>query len=310
MPLDPQAVAYLKELADAGAPDVTGMTPEQARRSFRETIPALGPPEAVARITDRTISTGDGGLRLRQYVPMEAEGSSSAQGLVFFHGGGFVIGDLDTHDGLCRAIANAAGCQVLAVDYRLAPEHRFPAAAEDAFVATCWVSDHAADLGIDRHRIVVVGDSAGGNLAAVTSLMARDRGGPFLAGQVLIYPVTNYHFGTPSYQEFREGCLLTRGAMRWFWSHYLRDEADGTLPYASPLRAADLSALRPALVITAECDPLRDEGEAYADALVRSGVTVRLNRYAGQIHGFLRRLHAFDEARACLSDLAAWLRAL
>jgi acetyl esterase len=306
MPLDPQAADYLQQLAKIDAPDVTELTPEAARRSMLEATASLGPPDEVARVNSRTVPTSAGGLASRHYVPQTV--AAGAPVLVFFHGGGFVIGDLDTHDGMCRAIANAAACHVVSVHYRRAPEHRFPAAAEDAFAAACWVRENAAELGADPDRVFVGGDSAGGNLSAVTALMVRDRGRPPLAGQILIYPVTDYRFDTSSYGEFRDGYMLTRGAMRWFWKQYLRDEADGALPYASPLRCGDLSRLPPALVITAECDPLRDEGEAYAHALERAGVPTILRRYDGMIHGFLRRLNAFDKARAALADLAAWLR--
>jgi acetyl esterase len=197
---------------------------------------------------------------------------------------------------------------VASVDYRLAPEHRYPTAAEDAFAATRWVAAEGARLGIDGRRIAVGGDSAGGNLAAVVALMARERGGPALALQLLVVPVTQHAFDTASYRECGEGYLLTRGAMRWFWDHYLRRPEDGREPHASPLLAPDLAGLPPALVITAGFDPLRDEGEAYADRLRKAGVPVTLTRYPGMIHGFFRMTNLVDQSRVARDEAASALR--
>jgi acetyl esterase len=210
-----------------------------------------------------------------------------------------VVGDLDTHDGTCRSLTKLAGCVTVSVDYRLAPEHKFPIPAEDAFAATQWAAANAASLG---------GDSAGGNLAAAVTLMARERGGPHLAEQLLIYPVTNFSFDTSSYESNALGYLLTRDVMRWFWDHYLPSEEDGHNPLASPLQAPDLRGLPPALVITAEFDPLCDEGEAYGERLREAGVPVTVSRYDGMIHGFVGLAGIFPQGRRALQESADALR--
>lgn len=207
--------------------------------------------------------------------------------LVYFHGGGWVAGNLETADVFCRTMTRGAGCTVVSVNYRHAPEHKFPIAAEDAYAATQWAAQHTATFNGDAARLVVGGTSAGGNLAAVVALMARDRGGPPLAYQLLIVPVIDYNFATESYRENADGYGLTADAMRWYWKHYLRAEADGQHPYASPIRAPTLRGLPPALVVTAEFDPLRDEGKAYARRLQAEGVPTILKVYEGMIHGFL-----------------------
>jgi acetyl esterase len=229
--------------------------------------------------------------------------------VVYYHGGGWVLGDLETHDATCRRLANASDCIVVAVDYRLAPEHKFPAAVEDCYAAALWAAENAASLGVDAARVAVAGDSAGGNLAAVVSLLAKQRGGPPLAHQALIYPVTDFDFQRPSYQENAEGYLLTRQAMEWFWRQYLNDDAEGADPLASPLRAPDLRGLPPATVITAEYDPLRDEGEVYAERLAQAGVPTTCVRYLGQIHGFISLEHLLPAGRQALLALGATLRA-
>jgi acetyl esterase len=313
MPLHPQAAKFLEQLAALKLPPTEESTPQQSRDWMRASIPGLGPPEAVGHVSNlsaKEFSTDADRLQtcptLRVYRPTGVAKPSPA--LMFFHGGGWVVGDLDTHDGSCRALANAARCVVVSVDYRLAPEHKYPAAADDAYAATMWVREHAAVLGINARRVAVAGDSAGGNLAAVVALMTRDRGQPPLAMQVLIYPITDCDLDTPSYQEFADGYMLTRGAMKWFWRQYLSREDEALEPYASPAQAADLRGLPRALVITAEYDPLRDEAEAYARRLEAAGVPTRLTRYDGQIHGFLRRLNTFDAARTALADIASELQ--
>ena len=213
-----------------------------------------------------------------------------------------------THDATVRALTNAAGCVAVSVEYRLAPEHKFPAAADDSYAAARWVADNAAALNGDPSRVAVGGDSAGGNLAAVVALMARQRGGPPLVHQLLVYPVTDFNFATPSYRENAQGYLLGRTDMVWFWNHYLRDEADGGNPLASPLRAEDLRGLPPALVITAEYDPLRDEGEAYAEKLRAAGVPVTCTRYDGMVHGFFNMFVAVDRAKDAIRQAADALR--
>jgi acetyl esterase len=306
MPLDPIADRFLRQLGALNLPDVHQGTLEQARETMLASIPGLGPPAQVAKVENRRIAGPRGDIPLRLYWPATATARGAA---VFFHGGGWVLGDLATHDHLCRELANAAGCLVAAVDYRLAPEHKFPAAPEDALAATSWIQASAATLGIDARHVAVIGDSAGGNLAAVVSVMCRDRGELLPALQVLIYPITDYNVETASYRAYAQGYMLSRDAMRWFWRQYLARDDEGYHPYASPLRAESLAGLPRALVITAECDPLCDEGEAYAQRLKAAGVPTRLIRYDGMIHGFLRRLNAFPVARQALQEIAAELRA-
>jgi acetyl esterase len=204
-----------------------------------------------------------------------------------------------------------AACVVVSVDYRLAPEHKFPAGIDDCLIATRWAAAHAAELGADPARIAVAGDSAGGNMAAVTALRVRDEGGPALCGQLLLYPVTDYNTpGTPSYEQNAEGYGLTRDTMKWFWAHYLADPSEGMHPHASPLRAENLSGLPPALVVTAEYDPLRDEGEFYAERLRAAGVPTSLTRYAGVNHGFMFWVGIVDKAGAAMSQACNWLRSI
>lgn len=300
MALDPQVQAFLEELQRLEAAPFHKLSPAQAREVSMNGAKQLEPPQPVAKIENRRVRGHGGWIPIRIYTP---EGTAPLPVFVYYHGGGWVIGDVDTHEGLCTAIANAAGCIVVSVDYRLAPEHKFPAAVDDAYAAARWVADNAASFGGDADRLAVGGDSAGGNLAAVVALMARDRGMFQLAFQVLIYPVTDHNFNTLSYTENAEGYLLSREDMRWFWGHYLAHVDDGDHPYASPLRARDLSRLPPALVITAEYDPLRDEGEAYAARLRNAGVPVTLSRYQGLIHAFIRHTERFDKARAAIREV-------
>jgi acetyl esterase len=240
------------------------------------------------------------------YTP---EGNGPFPVLVYFHGGGWVIGSRDSIDGPCRSLANGAGCVVVSVDYRLAPEHKFPAAADDCYAATRYVATHPTEFAIDPTRLAVGGDSAGGNLAAAVTLMARDRGGPPIAWQLLVYPVTNYSFATDSYRDNAEGYLLQRSSMEWFWNHYLATPSDGAHPYASPLRAADLRGLPPGLTITCEFDPLRDEGEAYATRLREAGVQMQTRRYDGAIHGTFQLAGVLDLGKQMLQEAAATLKA-
>jgi acetyl esterase len=305
MPLDPQSKQIIDATAALGLPPVEQTTPAQARENMRARTAALGPVEDVRRIDDYRVPVEGGEITVRCYSPA---GPGPFPALVFFHGGGWVIGDLETHDGICRSLANAADCVVASVDYRLAPEHKYPVAAEDAFTATCWIAQQGGQLGVDTRRLAVGGDSAGGNLAAAVTLMSRDRGGPELALQILVYPVTDHQDDTPSYRDHADGYLLTRNAMRWFWDQYLRRREDGREPYASPLLAPSLDGLPAALVITAEYDPLRDEGEAYATRLREAGVAVTLTRYPGMIHGFFRMINLVDKARAARDEVAAALR--
>jgi acetyl esterase len=305
MPLDPQVQAFLDQVEAMNMPTFDTLSVQEARASSEAFTALQGAPEAVGSVDNRVALGPHGEIPLRVYTP-EADGPLAV--LVYFHGGGWVVGDLDSHDGVCRALTHAANCLVVAVDYRLAPEHKFPAATEDAYAATQWVAEHASGLGGDPSRLAVGGDSAGGNLAAVVALMARDRHGPRLAYQLLIYPVTDTACDTVSWQDHGQGYLLTREMMRWFQTHYLRDASDGENPYAAPLRARDLQGLPPALVITAEFDPLRDEGEAYAAHLRSAGVPTTLKRYDGMIHGFFNMGAVLDQARVAMADVAAALQ--
>jgi acetyl esterase/lipase len=280
--LDPQ-IAPLIEALDAGFPPVHTMTGAQARATIRSRFVAPREPEPVAEIRDATVPGPGGDIAVRVYRP--APGGSLPI-LVYAHGGGFVFCDLDSHDALCRDIANRIPAVVVSVAYRLAPEHQWPAAAEDVYAVTQWAVDNAENLGGHPRRVAVGGDSAGGNLAAVTSLMARDRAGRPPAAQVLIYPVIAANFNTESYRLFGKGFYNPKPAMRWYWDQYVPAAADREHPYASPLRA-DLAGLPPAVVVIAGHDPLRDEGMAFADALDAAGVTTTRCVFEGGIHGFM-----------------------
>jgi acetyl esterase len=306
MPLDPQAQAFLEQLAAANAPPLHELTVAQARQVIVDLFGTKDAPEPVGVVADRTIPGAVGDLPARFYTP---PGGGPFPMLVYFHGGGWVIGNLEAYDATCRALTNAAGCMVVAMEYRLAPEHKFPAAPEDCYAAARWVSANATALGGDPTRIAIGGDSAGGNLAAVVAQMARDRGGPAFVYQLLVYPVTDYQCNTASYQENADGYLLTRDAMVWFWNHYLRSATDGQSPMASPLQAESLRGLPSALVMTAEFDPLRDEGEAYAARLRAAGVPVTLTRYDGMIHGFFSLGAIFDQGKHAMAEAGSALRA-
>ena len=306
MPLDPEAKAFLDLMAATGGPQLHEVPVSEARRLMEAMGALQGDGEPVRETAARTVPGPGGDIPVRIYWP-EAGGTRPL--LVFFHGGGWVLGSTATHDGICRALTNATGCVVVSVDYRLAPEHPFPAAAEDAYAALCWAAEHAASLGADAGRLAVAGDSAGGNLAAVVSLMARDRGGPPLRMQILAYPVIDGRQEYTSHEQNAAGYLLTTDAMRWFWGHYVPLPGDRGDPYASPIAAGDLSGLPPALVFTAEYDPLRDEGEAYAHALEAAGVPTTLRRYAGHIHGFFTMITTGTASRRAVDEVAAALAA-
>lgn len=301
MPLDPYAQALLDLQRMTGFQGFDTMPVPEARAAMRARM-AETPRATMNRIEDRATPNG---IPVRLYWPSQAEQARPA--LVFYHGGGFVLGDLDMVDGSCRSLANESGCIVASVDYRLAPEYRFPAAADDSYAAYQWLRAEAGTLGVDPSRIAVGGDSAGGNLAIVSSLMARDRREPMPAFQLLIYPVADSNCDSPSYAEFATGYGLTADAMRYYWRNYLADPADGRNPYASPL-LADLNGLPPAFVLTAEFDPLRDEGEALAGKLVEAGVSVALRRFDGQIHGFFHLGHIIPGGREAISEAASALR--
>ena len=310
MPLDPQAKAFLEQFPSAPAFPGEGESLDEIRA---QTTRLEGPPEPIARVEDRLIPGPDAGVEIpvRIYWPIGyAHDKSAKAALVFFHGGGWVLGNLDAYDHLCHALANAGDCVVVSVDYRLAPEHRFPAAAEDSYAATVWTAQHADELGIDSRRIAVGGDSAGGNLAAVVSLMDRDRGTSLVAYQVLIYPITDRNFELPSYRENGDGYFLTTERMVWFWNRYLNDDGEAANPYAAPLQAESLEGLPPAYLMTAEFDPLRSEGDAYADRLDSAGVAVEKELYDGQIHGFIRRIDLYDRATVAINRIGQLIRGL
>jgi acetyl esterase len=304
MPLDPGLKIVLDQLAENPGPQLHELPVDQARIFF-DSMQLPRPDVEVAHIEDRRVPGPGGEIPVRVYRP---EKGSTLPALVYFHGGGWVIGSIETHDGSCRDLANRIGCVVVSVDYRLAPEHRYPAAADDCYAATKWVSEHAAELGVDPERIAIGGDSAGGNLAAVVALMARDRGAPALRHQLLVYPVTDADFSRSSYRENAEGYLLTTKAMEWFWGHYVPDTDQRRDAYAAPLHAADLSGLPPAFVLTAEYDPLRDEGEALAGRLEKAGVPTRLTRYDGAIHGFFAMGLLAEVARRAVDEAVAEVR--
>jgi acetyl esterase len=304
MPVHPEAQQLLAALEAQGMPPFDHMTVPQARAAAQGFRDLQGEPEEVAT-EDRVVPGPAGDIPVRVYTP---EGDGPKPVIVYFHGGGWVIGDIEVCDNPVRRIANRTGAVVVSVDYRLAPEHPYPAPFEDCYAATAWVAEHAAELGGDAARVATCGDSAGGNLAAAVALAARDRGGPRLAAQLLIYPVTDFDFTTESYRQNGEGYLLTKGAMVWFWAHYLGAYDLGKDPYACPARADDLSGLPPAFVATAEYDPLRDEGEAYAAALKAAGVEVTAKRYDGMLHGFAWTLGATPSGAVMIDDLAEAFR--
>ena len=301
--LDPQVA---RELERYPVVSRAGMDPTHARRLSRERAQLVRREvEPVARISGRTVQTTRGDIRVRVY----SSADSPLPGLIYLHGGGWVVGDLDGPDAFCRVLANRAMCAVVSVDYPLAPEQKFPAALEASYEVTRWVHEHAAEIGVDPDRIAVGGESAGGNIAAAIAHVARDRGGPVLGLQLLLMPVLDHAFDTMSYLENANGYGLTRAEMMWWWRQYLEGDADGARPYASPLRATDLRGLPPALIVTAEFDPLRDEGAAYATRLAAAGVPVDHRDYRGAIHGFLSMASEVEIARQAVDDIGRALKA-
>jgi acetyl esterase len=304
--LHPEVRALLEMMDAQGAPALESQDPIVARKDRVEGMKMLGgEPRPLGRVEDFSIPGPDGDVPVRLYA-MEHGGVRPA--LIYFHGGGWVFGNLDTHDSVCRDLAAESGAVVISVDYRLSPEVKFPAAVNDSYAATLWIAANAERLGIDARRISVGGDSAGGNLATVIAMRCRDAGGPALARQLLIYPATDLSsFDTASYRELAEGYFLTRAAMQWFTGHYLASGDQSRLPEASPLHAPNLSGLPPAFVITAEFDPLRDEGEAYAARLQQAGVPVTVKRYPGMVHGFVSMRGVVSGGRQAIQEAAKFV---
>ncbi|MFB6163540.1 MAG: alpha/beta hydrolase [Haloarculaceae archaeon] len=302
----PQVQAVLQMLDSQPVPPTEAVSVAEARRQM-EAMAAMRSGPEVGEVKNFDVAGPDGPLSTRLYLP---EGEAPHPGLVFFHGGGFVIGSLDTHDALARALCDAADCAVLSVDYRLAPEHPFPAAFEDAYGAVEWIAEFGPDVDVDPDRIAVAGDSAGGNLAAAVSLATHDRDGPELTHQGLIYPVVSSTIHEPleSYHENAEGYFLETGTMQWFDEQYVQDEADRRNAYYAPLLARDHSVVPPATIVTAGFDPLRDEGDVYAERLREAGVEVDYVEYEDMIHGFASMLGAVDAAEDAVETLGANLR--
>lgn len=302
MPLAPEYQAMLEQLAATPGPSITSMSPAESRTLYGMMRPA-DQAVAVGSVRGANAPGPAGDIPLRIYQP-ETPGPHGV--VVNFHGGGWVFGDLDTSDNVCRALATDANCVVVSVGYRLAPEHPYPAAVEDAWAATLWVADNLDDLG-GNGRIAVTGESAGGNLAAIVARKAAEQGAPAIALQLLMYPVTDFDLDRSSYKENGEGYMLEREGMQWFWDHYCpeakRAEAD-----ASPLHASSLAGVAPAIVCTAEFDPLRDEGKAYADALAAAGVQTTYRQYDGLVHDFLAMAHLFPCSKAAMDDATQALR--
>lgn len=304
MPLDPRVAELLAGAARTDPRGLEELSVEDARRRGGSApVAAVVPFEDVADARDLVVPAKPP-IPVRLYRPR----SETLPLLVYFHGGGWVLGSIAISDAFCRALANASGCAVLSVAYRLAPEHRYPAAVDDAYAATAWAAEHARELGIDPARLAVGGSSAGGNLAAVVALRARDRRGPRIAVQLLHVPVLDHDFTTPSYRANATGRGLTLAGMRWFWDHYLPDSARRAEPDASPLRAPDLHGLPPAIFVSAECDPLYDEGAAYAARLRDAGVAVTRLEYPGMVHSFMSWSSELPAARRAFDEIGAALR--
>ncbi len=293
MPVHPQVVQYLEQIANYDLPSFDEMTPELIRSTL---TPSPEPHIPAKAIENLTLSINKAEIPIRIYTPAEKESAAKFPALVYFHGGGWVMGTLDAYDGLCQDLAGIAGCKIISVDYRMAPEFPYPVPFEDAYAATEWISSNARTLGIDEHRIAIGGDSAGGNLATAVAIKSRQSDHLKLLYQMLVYPVTNFQFDTDSYQKYGSNYFLTKRAMEWFWDQYLPDESAGREIYASPLRCKDLSGLPDALVITAGYDPLYSEVVEYAEQMRQSGIKIEHINYEDMIHGFFRRSDLYDRA--------------
>lgn len=310
--LDPDAAAVFKAFQQAGRPPYELVSPAEAREFYLQARFVSNPePPDLKSIEPLMIPSPAGSIPARVYTPVKLRKADDlAPCLVFLHGGGWVIGNLNSHDVVCRKLADEGQLIVISVDYRLAPEHKFPAAVDDAVAATTWIAGNANQLGIDASRLMVGGDSASGNLAAVVAISARDRNGPAIAGQVLIYPAVDFAMKHPSHSEPETSVLLTHTVIKWFRDHYLNHATDGSDWRASPARATTLAGLPPAYVLTAGADPLRDEGDEYAKCLKEAGVAVTYRHFPGQFHGFFTMGKLLPQANVAASDIGAWLRAL
>jgi acetyl esterase len=310
--LDPDAAAVFKAFQEAGRPPYETVSAAEARELYLKGRFVTNPePPELQSVQPLAIPSPAGSIPARLYTPKTLRKAGGlAPCLVFFHGGGWVIGDLDSHDVVCRKLADEGQLIVISVDYRLAPEHKFPAAVDDAIEATKWIAGNAKQFGIDASRLMVGGDSAGGNLAAVVAIAARDGNGPGIAGQVLIYPATDFAMTHPSHREPETSILLTHSVIKWFRDHYLDGAADAADWRASPARATTLSGLPPAYVLTAGADPLRDEGDEYAARLKEAGVPVTYRTFPGQFHGFFTMGKLLQQANVAASEIAVWLKAL
>jgi acetyl esterase len=308
MPLDLQIKTMLDQLAGMESIDYREVTPEGLRQVMKMIATTDGPPEEVGPVESRVVAGPAGAIPVRVYRP-EGDAGALPGILVWYHGGGWVIGDLDTADTTCRKLVNRSGAVVVSVDYRLAPEHPAPAGLDDCWAALRWVADHGTEVGGDPLRLAVGGDSAGGNLAALVSVLARDAGGPTLRHQLLVYPATDLTMSCPSHVENGTGYMLTSESTAWFLSHYLGPGSDPSAPALSPLFTEDLACVAPAHVVTAEFDPLRDEGEAYAVRLADAGVPVDVRRYEGMIHGFFQMGAVTPVADAAVTEAATRLAA-
>jgi acetyl esterase/lipase len=308
MPLDPQAVRILGMLVAAGPANASHATVSERRHAFRKLMSLFESNEAIGHVEDRVLPGPDGSISIRIYTPIEAR-SDQLPGFVYFHGGGLVAGSLDTHEAICRMLANATGCRLVSVDYRLAPEHKFPAAVMDGYAAAIWTAENAAVLGIDGEKIVLGGDSAGGTLAAIVCQLTRQAQGVKFAAQLLLCPITDFGAETESRRAFAEGYLLDQATMDRDLEHYVPDNLDPADPRISPLRAANFSGLPPAYIHTAEFDPVRDEGRAYAQKLMRAGVEVNYTCHPGMIHLFYGMASVIPYARRAIKCIGAEIKA-
>ena len=305
MPLDPNVQGLMARMAAAGRPKIWEVTPEEGRQGFIAIARAVDVKDVpIGRIDNGVLPAPDRALPYRLYTPVNAD-ARLLPGLVYFHGGGFVIGNIETHEGLCRLLANGSRCRVISVDYRLAPEHPFPAAVDDSLEVVRWVAGHSDALGIDRDRLAVGGDSAGGNLAAVVCQLIKHVGGPSIALQVLLCPGLDARHDTESFRAYGEGYFLEAKSVEWFSRHYTGSSADPRDVRLSPLLAADLAGLPAAHIHTAEFDPLRDEGKAYADRLEAAGVPVKYVCHGGMIHHFYAMAGAIPYARTAIEQIGA-----